>query len=32
MQKGKMASEEALQRAMRRKEAKGKGKRKDIPI
>jgi len=32
MQKGKMVSEEALQTAMRRKEAKGKGKRKGIPI
>ena len=32
MQKGKMVSEEALQIAMKRKEAKGKRKRKDIPI
>ena len=35
MQKGKMAkwlSEEALQIAEKRREAKGKGKRKDTPI
>ena len=32
MQKGKTVSEEALQIAVKRKEAKGKGKRKDIPI
>ena len=32
MQKGKMVVEEALQIAMKRREAKGKEKRKDIPI
>ena len=32
MLKGKMLSEEALKIAVKRREAKGKGKRKDIPI
>ena len=32
MQKAKWLSEEALQIAVRRKEAKGKGENKDIPI
>jgi len=32
MQKGKMVAEEALQIAVKRREAKGKGERKDIHI
>ena len=32
MQKGKWLSEEALQIAVERREAKGKGEKKDIPI
>ena len=32
MQKGKWLSEEALQRAEKRREVKAKEKRKDIPI
>ena len=32
MQKGKMVAEEAFQIAVKRREAKGKEKKKDIPI
>ena len=32
MQKGKLLSKEALQIAEKRREAKGKGEKKDIPI
>ena len=32
MEKGKIIAEEALQMAEKRREAKGKGKKKDTPI